>query len=160
MNTFNTQNILKAAFGLTLALSLVGSAQCALAPECEKKVASEPEQEEICAICLAPLAPLLVTKTPCNHFFHTACLCQALIVRNACPICRTNFNVAQHQGFLNELSEPTFDPLPFADHEGNQCIVVRINALDAELVLVGGPLGVGRLWRLDEFMQWGWRRAR
>jgi ankyrin repeat protein len=41
MNTFNVKNILKAAFGLTLALSLVEGAQCALAPKFDKPIASE-----------------------------------------------------------------------------------------------------------------------
>jgi hypothetical protein len=106
MNTFNAQNILKAAFGLTLALALVGNAPCALAPQFDKKVASESDQVEICAICREHLAPYLVTRTPCKHFFHTTCLCQALVVKKACPLCRTNFDIDQHQDFLTALQIP------------------------------------------------------
>lgn len=43
-----------------------------------------------CSICLEPLANYTLTKTKCNHFFHTKCFSR-LMKQNqlSCPLCRT-----------------------------------------------------------------------
>ena len=51
-------------------------------------------QGEACSICLEPLGQRKgVTKTICNHYFHTYCLKQ--ITNDSCPLCREELELTQ-----------------------------------------------------------------
>jgi hypothetical protein len=130
MNTFNVKNILKAVFGFALAFSLVGSAQCALAPEFDKKSVSELETKQtMCVICREDLGNNGIMCTPCMHLFHDACLRQALTGKKACPLCRLNFET--HPDFLAMI----FPVQPAAADDMQPQHNIR------HIVMVNDPLG-------------------
>ena len=69
-----------------------------------------PEPNETCPICLARYSEdktPQVTKLPCNHFFHSACIREWLISRaRTCPVCR---HVLQPSSFSRSDSSGSAD---------------------------------------------------
>jgi hypothetical protein len=103
MPTFNFKKIIKITLGIVIILACVRSIQAALAdPDQERCVSTGTKEENLCAICRDDLGADAVVCTPCMHLFHTNCLRQALAIKKACPLCRTDFTV-NHQDFLDVL---------------------------------------------------------
>ena len=47
--------------------------------------------DDDCSICLEPLN-VNVVKTKCNHYFHKTCILQSLVIKQNCPLCRTEIS--------------------------------------------------------------------
>jgi SUMO ligase MMS21 Smc5/6 complex component len=55
---------------------------------------TEPDDNEICCICLNPQFEHKCIKTPCGHKFHDKCIKRWLTTSTTttCPSCRSNLN--------------------------------------------------------------------
>ena len=78
------------------------------------------ERRNICSICLERVGELNRTVTPCNHVFHTTCLCRFFNTCSGanrsckiCPNCRTPFNDLE----VTQMC-PGIIPLPIAASVG------------------------------------------
>ncbi|XP_067154522.1 RING finger protein 145-like isoform X1 [Apteryx mantelli] len=72
--------------------------------EAAKKINSLPratrgqlrDHNDVCAICFQDMQVAVIT--PCNHFFHGACLRKWLYVQDTCPMCHQQVQPAAAQG--------------------------------------------------------------
>ena len=51
---------------------------------------SQPTSNEVCAVCIIDYKRAdLQRKLPCNHKFHKDCIDKWLLIKNACPVCKS-----------------------------------------------------------------------
>lgn len=66
-----------------------------------------------CVICQGELSiGMQVTRMPCQHLFHTACLRQWLQIGNSCPICRVEIPAkasASRGAFVSQTAQQRGD---------------------------------------------------
>ena len=95
----------------------------------------EYDRENTCGICLATMYGR-PTTTPCNHRFHTECICEWFAKSNrdnkikACPLCRAPFTDEQVNAMCPEIAipKPTFKlPADFTPGMSFQDMATRIN---------------------------------
>ncbi|XP_062430455.1 RING finger protein 145-like isoform X2 [Rhea pennata] len=87
--------------------------------EAAKKISSLPratrgqlrDHNDVCAICFQDMQVAVIT--PCNHFFHGACLRKWLYVQDTCPMCHQQVQPAAAEG--GPGAGDTAEPEP--DHE-------------------------------------------
>jgi len=78
------------------------------------------QEEEECNICYTPLSSEAAVTTPCNHIFHTRCLCSWLgNNKKSCPYCRREFNPEEIKFMCPEfvIKPPAKRKLTFEDLE-------------------------------------------